>query len=248
MKKRDFLKVSGVFMGGAMLSPTFACKSIQTTTVSKDTLFNSKGTFVLPPLPFPFGAYEPHIDALTMEIHHDKHHGGYVTKLNDGLKGNALEGKSLGEILQAVTADKTQAVIRNNAGGHYNHSLFWEILNPTPSTLEGNLATAITTTFVSKEKMLESMHEMGMKVFGSGWVWLCVNAEGKLFLTSTPNQDNPLMKNIVEKDKQGTPILGIDVWEHAYYLKYQNLRAKYLTAIFNLIDWKAVSTRYMAAI
>lgn len=244
MKKRDFLKISTALTAGIFLSPTWACKTIQKAAVN-DKFLSEKGEFVLPALNYAFTALEPHIDAKTMEIHHDKHHAAYVKKLNEALKGSKMEGKTLGEIFQSLQKDAP--AIRNNAGGHYNHSLFWQILSPTFDTKpEGKLLEAINKYFTSPEKLLEQMKDTGMKVFGSGWVWLCVAPNKELFICSTPNQDNPLMMNLVERT--GTPILGIDVWEHAYYLKYQNKRKDYLEAIVHAFNWAEIGKRYEAVI
>ena len=246
MKKRDFLKLSGIITTGLMLSPEMACKTLHKTANTAnpawiDPLLALTGEFSVPALGYDFAALEPHIDALTMEIHHDKHHAAYLKKLNEGIKATPVFAhKTLGEILQMVTKDSP--AIRNNAGGHYNHSLFWAILGANAGKPEGKLLEAINRDLGSYEKMLENLKDTGAKVFGSGWVWLCLDADKKLFISSTPNQDNPLMPNIVEK--KGTPILAIDVWEHAYYLNYVNERKKYLDAIVNVLNWKAIGERY----
>ena len=198
----------------------------------------------LPPLPYPNSALEPHIDAQTMEIHHDKHHQTYVTNLNNAIQGSAdLEKMSATDLIQnldKVPEDKRKAV-RNNGGGHVNHSMFWEIMGPNgggqPS---GALAEAIKRDCGGFEAMKEAVNKAGAGQFGSGWAWVVVKG-GKLSITSTPNQDNPLM------DGNGTPILGVDVWEHAYYLKYQNKRPDYLTAWWNTVNWDAVAKRYTDA-
>jgi Superoxide dismutase len=196
--------------------------------------------FELPALPYATDALEPHIDKDTMEIHHGKHHQAYVDNLNKAIAGTDAENLTIEEICQNIS--KYPAAVRNNGGGHYNHSLFWTILSPdgggTPS---GELATAIDETFGSFDELKKKLQEAGATRFGSGWAWLVVDSSGKLQVTSTANQDNPLF-DIAEV--KGTPILGIDVWEHAYYLKYQNKRPAYLDAIFNVIDWNAVAKRY----
>ncbi len=197
----------------------------------------------LPALPYAFDALEPHIDAQTMQIHHDKHHQAYVDNLNKALAGTDGENKSLEELMTNISA--YPAAVRNNGGGHYNHSLFWEILGNNGSQPSGDLAKAIDETFGSLDALKEKMSTAGATRFGSGWAWLLVNAGGKLEVSSTPNQDNPLM-DVAEV--KGTPILGIDVWEHAYYLKYQNKRPDYLKAIFNVVNWDAVAARYKAAL
>jgi Fe-Mn family superoxide dismutase len=195
----------------------------------------------LPALGYAFDALEPHIDAMTMQIHHDKHHQAYVDNLNKALAGTEGEGKSLEELMANMS--KYPMPVRNNGGGHWNHSLFWEILG-TGTTLSGALADAINSTFGSLDGLKEKMNTAGTTRFGSGWAWLIVK-DGKLEVCSTPNQDNPLM-DIAEV--KGTPILGIDVWEHAYYLKYQNKRPDYLAAIWNVINWDAVAKKYAAAL
>jgi Fe-Mn family superoxide dismutase len=198
--------------------------------------------YSLPVLPYALNALEPYIDAQTMQIHHGKHHQAYIDNLNKAIAGTDAEHKPLEEILKNTAA--YPAAVRNNGGGHYNHSLFWTILGthgggaPT-----GDLAAAINTTFGSFDALKEKMNTAGATRFGSGWAWLIVK-EGKLEVTSTPNQDNPLM-DVAEV--KGMPILGIDVWEHAYYLKYQNKRPDYLSAIWNVINWEEVAKRYAAA-
>jgi superoxide dismutase, Fe-Mn family len=199
--------------------------------------------FELPALPYAPDALEPHIDKTTMEIHHGKHHQAYVDNLNKAIAGTDAENQSIEDILANVS--KYPAGVRNNGGGHYNHSLFWNILasnkggQPT-----GELAQAIDQTFGSFEDLKKKLIEAGTTRFGSGWAWLSVGANGQLQVSSTPNQDNPLM-DVAEV--KGTPIFGIDVWEHAYYLKYQNRRPEYLSAIWNVINWDAVAERYTAA-
>ena len=193
----------------------------------------------LPALPY---ALEPHIDAQTMQIHHDKHHQAYVDNLNKALAGTADEGKTLEELMANISAQPMP--VRNNGGGHYNHSLFWSILGNNGSQPTGDLAAAINEAFGSLDELKEKMSTAGATRFGSGWAWLSVSG-GKLVVSSTPNQDNPLM-DVAEV--KGTPILGIDVWEHAYYLHYQNRRPDYLKAIWNVINWDAVAARYKAAL
>ncbi|MEP6261194.1 MAG: superoxide dismutase [Gillisia sp.] len=196
--------------------------------------------FELPPLKYSFDALEPHIDAKTMEIHHDKHHGGYTQKLNAAIEGTDNEGKTIENILQNL--DKSNSAVRNNGGGYYNHNLFWEIMSPDGGGKpEGELAQAIDAAFGSFDGFKDELSKAGANQFGSGWAWLCVHKGGKLEICSTPNQDNPLMPGV---GCGGTPILGMDVWEHAYYLKYQNKRPDYIEAFFNVINWKEVSARY----
>jgi Fe-Mn family superoxide dismutase len=195
--------------------------------------------FELPALTYAFNALEPHIDARTMEIHHGKHHQAYVNNLNNAVKGNAAEGKSLEELMHEVS--KYSMAIRNNGGGHWNHSLFWTLLSPTGGgNPTGKLADDIAATFGSFETFKEQFNTAATTRFGSGWAWLVVH-DGKLVVTSTPNQDNPLM-DIAEV--KGTPILGLDVWEHAYYLHYQNRRPDYINAWWNVVNWNKVAELY----
>ncbi|MBN8865388.1 MAG: superoxide dismutase [Sphingobacteriales bacterium] len=197
--------------------------------------------FTLPALPYATDALEPHIDKLTMEIHHGKHHQAYVDNLNKAIAGTEHENKSLEELV--ASAGKISPAVRNNGGGHWNHSFFWELLKPGGSKPSGKLADAINSSFGSLEALQEKVSTAGATRFGSGWAWLIVK-DGKLEVSSTPNQDNPLM-DVAEV--KGTPILGIDVWEHAYYLKYQNKRPDYLKAIWNVINWDKVAEHYAAA-
>mgnify|MGYP001553597824 FL=1 len=198
--------------------------------------------FTLPALPYDYDALEPHIDKLTMQIHHDKHHQGYVDNLNKAIAGTDNENKSLEELLK--NAGTIGAAVRNNGGGHWNHSFFWEILSPNGSGKpEGKLAIAIDEAFGSLDAMKEKFNAAGAGRFGSGWVWLGVS-NGKLTICSTPNQDNPLM-DVAEC--KCTPVLGCDVWEHAYYLKYQNKRADYLKAFWNVVNWKKASEHFEKA-
>ena len=198
--------------------------------------------FELPKLPYEYTALEPHIDARTMEIHHSKHHNAYVTNLNAALAGNEAENLSIEEVCKNIS--KYPAAVRNNGGGHYNHSLFWSIMGANKGGMPtGKLMDAITNELGGWDKFKEDFNKAGATRFGSGWAWLCVKADKKLCVCSTPNQDNPLM-DIAEV--KGTPILGVDVWEHAYYLKYQNRRAEYLTAFWNLVNWKKIAERFQA--
>ena len=195
--------------------------------------------FTLPALPYAVEALEPHIDAMTMTIHHDKHHAAYVNNLNAALAGKPEENMSIDEIVKTIS--KFPMPVRNNGGGHYNHSLFWTIMKPGGGNPKGDLDAAITRDLGGFEKFKESFNAAGTTRFGSGWAWLIVNADKKLQVCSTPNQDNPLM-DIAEV--KGTPILGMDVWEHAYYLKYQNKRPDYIAAFWNVINWDEVSRRF----
>jgi Fe-Mn family superoxide dismutase len=198
--------------------------------------------FELPALPYAHEALEPHFDKMTMEIHHGKHHNAYVTNLNNAVKGTEWESKSIEEILKNIS--KLAPAVRNNGGGHYNHSLFWTVIGPNAGGAPtGELAAAIDKKFGSFDKFKEEFAAAGTTRFGSGWAWLSV-ANGELEISSTPNQDNPLM-DIAEK--KGTPILGLDVWEHAYYLKYQNRRPDFIAAFWNVVNWSEVAKRYAAA-
>jgi Fe-Mn family superoxide dismutase len=198
--------------------------------------------FELPELPYDFNALEPHIDARTMEIHHGKHHNAYVTNLNKAIEGTDLADKSLEELMKVAGANTP---VRNNGGGHFNHSLFWTILSPKGGGLpSGDLAKAIDSKFGSFDTFKEEFNKAATTRFGSGWAWLGVDENKELFVSSTPNQDNPLM-DVAEK--KGTPILGLDVWEHAYYLHYQNRRPDYVASFWNLANWDEVSKRFAAA-
>jgi superoxide dismutase len=198
----------------------------------------------LPNLRFAYAEYEPFIDMKTMEIHHTKHHQGYVTNLNKAITGTPYENKPLTKVLLNIS--NASDVIRNNAGGHYNHTLFWEILTPKTSSQPSELLQkAIEETFGKLDSLKTKMHQACMSRFGSGWAWLIVNEEGKLQVTSTANQDNPLMDIMAER---GIPILGIDVWEHAYYLKHQNKRNDYIYAIWSILDWDVISQKYEQAL
>ncbi len=198
--------------------------------------------FELPALPYAYDALEPHIDARTMEIHHSKHHNGYTTKLNAAVEGTGLDGKSIEDILTNVSAHG--GGVRNNGGGYYNHNLFWSVMGPNGGgNPSGELADAIDSAFGSFDAFKEQFSNAAATQFGSGWAWLVVN-NGALEVCSTPNQDNPLMD---ASDCSGTPILGLDVWEHAYYLNYQNRRPDYIGAFFNVINWDEVARRYAEA-
>ena len=198
--------------------------------------------FELPNLGYAYDALEPNIDARTMEIHHSKHHNGYTTKLNGAIAGTDLEGKSIEDILN--TLDMSNGAVRNNGGGFYNHSLFWTVINPSnKGELSGDLKNAIMEAFGSFDAFKDTFSNAAATQFGSGWAWLCVLPGGKVEVCSTPNQDNPLMPGVT---CGGTPILGLDVWEHAYYLNYQNRRPDYINAFFNVINWNEVASRYEA--
>ncbi len=196
--------------------------------------------FELPQLPYAYDALEPHIDARTMEIHHSKHHNAYTTNLNAAVSGTDMEGKNIENIL--MNLDMKNGAVRNNGGGFYNHNLFWSVMSPAGGGLPtGDLATAIDRDFGSFEEFKVRFAKAGATQFGSGWAWLCTTKGGKLDVCGTPNQDNPLMPEV---GCGGTPILGMDVWEHAYYLNYQNRRPDYIEAFFKVINWTEVSRRY----
>ena len=195
--------------------------------------------FTLAPLPYAHDALEPHIDTITMQIHHGKHHQAYVDNLNKAIAGTPNENKSLEELV--AQAGSISPAVRNNGGGHWNHTFFWESLSPTGGAPSGALLEAINKAFGSLDGLKEKMNNAGMTRFGSGWAWLIKDASGALAVSSTPNQDNPLM-DVAEV--KGTPLLGVDVWEHAYYLKYQNKRADYLAAFWNVVNWDKVASRF----
>lgn len=210
--------------------------AVSCTTVAQD--------FKLPELNYEYNALEPVIDAKTMEIHYTKHHGAYVSNLNKAIADTEHYGKSIEDLM--LNVGQISPAVRNNGGGHYNHTLFWSILSPEPSALaEGNLKKAIDESFGGLDQLKEAVNKAGGGQFGSGWAWVIVTPDHKLAVTSTANQDNPLMDVVAAK---GIPILGIDVWEHAYYLHYQNLRADYLKKIWDVIDWKVVEARYEEAL
>jgi len=235
--RRAFLKVS----------TTTAVAALAGRVVAADTPA-ARPAFTLAPLPYKPAALEPHIDAVTMALHHDKHHAAYVAKLNEALAAKPMPGKSLDELVAgagSVTDTALQAALRNQGGGHWNHTFFWDVMAPAKSsgTPSDDLLAAINAEFGSLEKCKTAFGEAAIKRFGSGWAWLIVK-DGKLKITSTANQDNPLMTGIVAAPDLGTPILGIDVWEHAYYLKYQNRRPEYVAAWWNVVNWSAVNGRF----
>jgi len=253
MEKRTFLK-TGLFLGIAAATSSFleACKTAAKgdkpapMPVIPEPKIRRSGPFTLPALGYSFDALEPNIDKMTMEIHHDKHHNGYVTNLNDAVKDTVYVDYELEDILARISPSDADKKIRNNAGGHWNHAFFWQTIAPgSGGAPSGALATAIDAAFGSQDKFKEQFTAAAKSVFGSGWAWLCVGKDKKLFIMSTPNQDNPLMPMISKQ--VGTPIIGLDVWEHAYYLKYQNKRPDYITAFYNVVDWKKVGDRYTKA-
>lgn len=238
LDRRHFVQLGALAAGSAL----FSGRAVAATPVG----------FTLPPLPYKFDALEPSIDARTMEIHHDKHHAGYVAGLNAALaSAPTLRGQPLKQLLESLpeVADANlRTSLRNTGGGHWNHSFFWETLTPTASSgaPSAKLAAAIKSDLGSIDGFKQVFAQAATKRFGSGWAWLIVQG-GKLKITSTPNQDNPLMKGLVPAAELGTPLLGLDVWEHAYYLHYQNRRADYITAWWNIVNWQAVSDRFEAA-
>jgi superoxide dismutase, Fe-Mn family len=252
MKKRDFLKTAGILSAGVVLSPFAACnasKKISEPTAAAPpeppapppTL-----TFELPALGFATNGLEPFIDTQTMEIHHGKHHAAYVANLNKALNGQPFKGSASTLEEMFAILDQNDTAVRNNGGGHWNHTMFWKWIAPGGSkAMDGALMKAIIGTFGSFENFVKTFSDEAKNRFGSGWAWLCVDMNKQLFIASTPNQDNPLMTNLVEK--HGTPILGIDVWEHAYYLKYQNKRTDYITAFMNIVNWDTVGKMYVSA-
>lgn len=239
MKRRIFLTTTGAALAGSALAAP---------TAASEPAF----PLALPPLPYEPAALEPHIDAQTMSIHHDKHHAAYVTKLNEALKSAKVEATDALVVLKGLSTlpAEIQTAVRNNGGGHVNHSLFWKWMTP-PSGKEHGLSDklngAIEAAFSNMDGFKKAFSEAAAKRFGSGWAWLIVKSDGKLAVTSTPNQDNPWMKGIVPDSEVGTPILGLDVWEHAYYLKYQNKRPDYISAWWNVVNWAQVNALYTAA-
>ena len=243
MDKRTFLKLTGAAGAGLVLSPWLGCAPGEAPDPGTGTEVTTFGpeTFKLPDLGFAKDALAPGIHAETMDIHHGKHHAGYVRKLNAALDGtlSSTDG-NLKDLLAQVAPEN--AALRNNGGGHFNHTLFWEVLRPGgPAAPEGVLAELIDRDLGGMEAFATAFAKAGATQFGSGWAWLMVNGAGKLEVTSTPNQDNPLMKKCV--NNPGTPVLGMDVWEHAYYLSYQNRRKDYIQAFLGLVNWESVAAR-----
>lgn len=243
MERRKFIYSLGLASAAMSLNKVSGftnANSINNKNVRSD---NTMAKFELPALPYAFDTLEPHIDARTMEIHHGKHHAAYVANLNKAIEGTEAEGKSLEELMSNVS--KYPVAVRNNGGGHYNHSLFWTIMGPNKGgEPTGDLAEAINKQFGSFDNFKKEFSNAGATRFGSGWAWLIVKSDGTLAVTSTPNQDNPIMDIA---DVKGTPILGIDVWEHAYYLHYQNRRPDYISAFWNVINWDEVAKNYSSA-
>jgi superoxide dismutase, Fe-Mn family len=243
MNKRQFLKNIG------LLSIATSVLGFNKATTEEDTIpftetnqyLQKEDKFTLPALPYSYDALEAYIDKQTMEIHHGKHHKAYVDNLNKAVAANPNAWKSLEEIIQKLNK-KSEPLLRNNAGGHWNHSFFWETMSATKNqTVGAKTAAAINKAFGDYDKFKDEFTKAAVGRFGSGWAWLCKDKNGDLFITSTPNQDNPLMKKLV--DKVGTPVMGIDVWEHAYYLKYQNKRADYIKSFFVVLNWDKVEER-----
>ena len=247
MDKRTFIKISGLASAGIvgipLVSTLIGCG---TSAPSDPSALSSTGGFTLPELGYGYEALEPAIDRQTMKIHHGKHHAGYVRKLNAALEGHSMQSRALEDILAQVKPSDTS--LRNNGGGHFNHALFWKVIGPQTGTPqagpEGPLQRRIDASFGDLDTLKTTIAKAAAGQFGSGWAWLVqdLNDPDQLFVTSTPNQDNPLMAKIVPAAGQGRPILGIDVWEHAYYLNYQNRRTDYVGAVLDRINWSAVST------
>ncbi|PRX54325.1 superoxide dismutase [Flagellimonas meridianipacifica] len=242
MNKRKFLKQTVIATTGVSVVPSLMLSSCKTETKKEKTMETTESTaaaasFTLPEIPYGYNAFPDTIDAMTMEIHHSKHHQGYTNKLNAALEAANISGKSIEEIL---TMENLPTAIRNNGGGFYNHTLYWDILTPGGQGMSDAFKAKVVEDFGSEEALKNQLAEAGAKRFGSGWAWLCQDADNKLHVCSTPNQDNPLMK---VAERMGTPLLGIDVWEHAYYLKYQNKRGEYLQNILKIINWEKVGSR-----
>jgi Fe-Mn family superoxide dismutase len=240
MDRRKFFKAAGLVTASAYIAPR-VFGNVQ--VLEKNSRIEGVPAPEFPPLPFAYNALEPYIDARTMEIHYDKHHRTYYTNFMNAVKGTALEGKPLGDIF--ATVSKQSDAIRNNAGGYYNHLFFWNNLGTGSSGPSGDLLSAITKSFGAVDKFKETFNTAAKTRFGSGWAWLYFTSDKKLAITSTPNQDNTLMDI---SPVNGTPLLALDVWEHAYYLKYQNKRADYIDAFWNVVNWEEVNRRYQLAV
>ena len=244
--RREILQSSTVAFAGLALSPRLAAAgSSQAAVPAAPAPSAPPGPFVLPPLPYAYGALEPHIDAETMRLHHDKHHATYVSKLNDAVTATpVLAGRSVEELLRDLSRvpEAVRTAVRNHGGGHANHTLFWTSMTATPSgPPKGRLAGAIQAELGSFDSLREQLARAAAGVFGSGWAWLALDAGKKLVVEALPNQDSPLSAG-------RTPLFGLDVWEHAYYLKYQNRRADYVQACFNVVDWEAIGRRFEEAV
>lgn len=239
--RRNFIKTGGLVLTGMLAGAHLASGFVPSNST---IIAGAEGDYSLPPLGYAYSALEPHIDARTMEIHHTKHHQAYITKLNAALaKEPELQTKTLEQLLSSIKTlpESVRSDIRNHGGGHWNHRFFWTVIGPGNTMPSEKLQAAINKDFGSMEAFKEQFEKKSVSVFGSGWCWLLVDAKGKLSISSTPNQDNPLM-DIVETN--GKPLLGIDVWEHAYYLNYQNRRADYLKAFWKIVNWQTVNERY----
>ncbi len=248
MNKREFLKSSAVLGAGILVAPAVASSCMNSSAAQGATASlvtaNSEGKFTQPELGYAFDALEPHIDAMTMEVHYGKHHAGYTKKFNAALEHENLHSTDIYRIFENVS--NYGAGVRNNGGGYFNHNLYWKFMSPEGGGAPtGKLAEAIDETFGSFEEFKALFSATAATQFGSGWGWLLLDKEGKLQVTSTPNQDNPLM-DVTEV--QGTPLLNVDVWEHAYYLNYQNMRKSYLEAYWNVVDWAFVGALYEEAL
>jgi Fe-Mn family superoxide dismutase len=239
MERRKFFKAAGLITAAAYISPKVFGNEPQQVKASS---IEGVPAVEFPPLPFAYNALEPYIDARTMEIHYDKHHRAYFTNFMNAVKGTPLEGKALSEIFSGIT--KQTDAVRNNGGGYYNHLFFWKNLGTGSAGPSADLTAAITKTFGSVDKFRETFNNAAKTRFGSGWAWLILGADKNLAIASSPNQDNPLMDISTVK---GTPLLALDVWEHAYYLKYQNKRADYIDAFWNVVNWEEVNRRYQQA-
>ncbi|MFN7117080.1 MAG: superoxide dismutase [Saprospiraceae bacterium] len=245
MDKRTFLRTGAIATAAVIVNPftLSSCNRAASAAVTTPTTGGAAGKFELPALPYQFAALEPHIDKMTMEIHHDRHHAAYVTNLNKAIEGKNYASMTIDQLVQAVKPE--DSAVRNNGGGHYNHSMFWKWMAPNSGGApKGRIAEFINQKFTSFDKFKEQFNAAATGRFGSGWAWLVVGSNGDLMITSTPNQDNPLMKEIVNSKEYGYPVLGLDVWEHAYYLKYQNKRADYANAFWNLVNWDEVNRQY----
>jgi Fe-Mn family superoxide dismutase len=237
--RRDFIRKSALLTFGALAAS--AISENVTAAIDKVEELTNDAPFSLPQLPYGYDALEPHIDKMTMEIHHSKHHQAYVTNLNKAMAEGKVTAQSVEELMKSIS--KYSPAIRNNGGGHYNHSLFWRLMKPNGGgEPKGDLADAIKRDFGSFDKFKEQFNDAAMKRFGSGWAWLVKN-DGKLTIGSTPNQDNPLMD---VSDVKGTPVLGIDVWEHAYYLKHQNKRVDYINTWWNVVNWEEAQKQFVS--
>jgi len=244
MNKREFLKTSAILGAGTLIAPSVASSCMNSSAANGATASlvatNAEGRFAQPELGYAFDALEPHIDAMTMEVHYGKHHAGYTRKFNNALEHADLHSTDIYKLFSSVSSHGNG--VRNNGGGYFNHNLYWKFMSPEGGgEPTGKLAEAITEAFGSFGQFKELFSATAGSHFGSGWGWLILDGEGALQVTSTPNQDNPLMDVV---DIQGTPLLNIDVWEHAYYLNYQNMRTSYIEAYWNVIDWKFVGALY----